>query len=111
LPKLKAAGWEDEMIREQMHITAGKIIPKGRGWKRLAPKKPDYTLFYAPNSKIAVVEAKSIYSTPGQGMQKAMEYAKMLEIKFAYSTNGKGIEEYDFLSKKQSTVGCHILGN
>jgi len=104
LPKLKAAGWEDEMIREQMNITAGKIIPEGRGGKRLAPKKPDYTLFYAPNFKIAVVEAKSIYSTPGQGMQQAIEYAKMLEIKFAYSTNGKGIEEYDFISKKQSTV-------
>jgi type I restriction enzyme R subunit len=108
LPKLKAAGCEDEMIREQMHITAGKIIPKGRGWKRLAPKKPDYTLFYAPNSKIAVVEAKSIYST---WSGDATSHRVCKDACLAYSTNGKGIEEYDFLSKKQSTVGCHILGN
>src|SRR2546428_6401346 len=104
LPKLRAAGWSDESIREQLQVTAGRIIPEGRSGKRLTPKKPDYVLFYAPNFKIAVVEAKSLYNTSGQGMQQAIEYAKMLEIKFAYSTNGKAIEEYDFITKKQTTI-------
>ena len=51
------------MIREQLQIIPGRIVPEGRGGKRLAPKKPDYILFYAPNFKIAVVEAKSVYKT------------------------------------------------
>ena len=28
----------------------------------------------------------------------------MLDLKFAYSTNGKAIEEYNFITKKQTTV-------
>jgi type I restriction enzyme, R subunit len=104
LPKLKSNGWTDEMIREQMQITAGRIIPQGRSGKRLTPKKPDYTLFYAPNFKIAVVEAKSIYKTAGHGIQQAIEYAKILDLKFAYSTNGVKIEEYDFITKQQTTI-------
>ena len=104
LPRLRASGWRDEYIREQLHITAGRIVPQGRTGKRLSPKRADYVLFYAPNFKIAVVEAKSIYETPGHGMQQAIEYAKMLDLRFAYSTNGKSIEEYDFVTRKQSTI-------
>ena len=104
LPNLKSSGWTDEMIREQLQITPGRIVPEGKGGKRLAPKKPDYTLFYAPNFKIGVVEAKSIYKTPGGGMQQAIAYARTLDVKFAYSTNGRSIEEYDFITKKQTTI-------
>jgi len=54
--KLKVNGWKDDMIREQIQITAGIIIPQGRSGKKLH-KKSDYILFYAPNFKIALVEA------------------------------------------------------
>jgi hypothetical protein len=83
VPNLKGSGWTDEMIREQLQISAGRIVPEGRTGKRLPPKRPDYTLFYAPNFKIAVVEAKSIYKTAGGGMQQAIEYARTLGLKFA----------------------------
>src|SRR2546428_1975806 len=104
IPKLTEAGWESDKIRGQVNITNGKIIPDGRGGKRGKKKRPDYLLYYAPNFKIAVVEAKSVYETPDQGMQQSIEYAELLKLKFAYSTNGKGIEEYDFITKKQTTL-------
>lgn len=37
----------------------------------------------------------------GHGMPQAMEYAQMLDVKFAYSSNGKGFIEYDFSQGKQ----------
>lgn len=55
-----------------MQVAAGRIIPEGRGGKRLPGKRPDYTLFYAPDFKIAVVEAKSFYESAGQGIQQAI---------------------------------------
>ena len=72
LQNLKSAGWTDEMIREQMQVAAGRIIPEGRGGKRLPSKRPDYTLLYAPDFKIAVVEAKSFYESAGRGIQQAI---------------------------------------
>jgi type I restriction enzyme R subunit len=45
-----------------------------------------------------VVEAKAAYKEPGDGLQQAKEYAQILGLKFAYSTNGRGIVEHDFLS-------------
>ena len=104
IPKLTEAGWNPDKIRGQVNITNGRIIPDGRGGKRGNKKRPDYILYYAHNYKIAVVEAKSLYETPDQGMQQAIEYAELLKLKFAYATNGRGIEEYDFITKKQTTL-------
>ncbi len=55
-------------------------------------------LRYKTSFMIAVVEAKPDYKEPGDGLQQAKEYAQMLDLKFAYSTNGKGIVEHDFLT-------------
>ena len=53
---------------------------------------------------IAVVEAKRKNKTPDEGLEQAIDYAKLLGIEFAYSTNGKGIVEFDFITGKQSNV-------
>ena len=45
-----------------------------------------------------MVEAKSEYRIPGDGLQQAKEYAQMLDLKFAYSTNGPGIVEHDYMT-------------
>ena len=45
---------------------------------------------------LAVVEAKAAYKLPGDGLQQAKDYATVLGLKFAYSTNGHGIVEFDF---------------
>lgn len=47
---------------------------------------------------VAVVEAKADYKTPGTGLQQAKDYAEILDLKFAYSTNGEGIVEFDYLT-------------
>ncbi len=60
-------------------------------------KRADYLLKYRRDFTLAVIEAKSVYKTPGEGLQQAKEYAEILGLKFAYSTNGKGIIEYDFV--------------
>ncbi len=104
LPKLKAAGWEDEYISEQMVLTPGRIVPIGDRHIRKDGLRPDYTLFVRQNIPIAVVEAKAEYAHPAKGLQQAIQYAEMLNVKFAYSSNGKGIVEHDFLTGMESNL-------
>ena len=98
LPKLKTAGWEDEYITEQMVLTPGRIVPIGDRHTRKEGLRPDYVLFIRQNIPIAVVEAKADYKSPADGLQQAIQYAEMLNVKFAYSSNGKGIVEHDFIT-------------
>ena len=105
LPKLRDAGWTDDQISEQRYFTAGRIIVTGRKHHRRPGKKADYLLSYRPDHPIAVVEAKAAYKNPGDGLQQAMEYAEILNLKFAYSTNGHGIIEHDYTTGRQRTLG------
>ncbi|MEO6469939.1 MAG: DEAD/DEAH box helicase family protein [Acidimicrobiia bacterium] len=95
LPRLKAAGWSDDQIHEQFRITDGRIITVGKKHRRGEALWADYVLEPTPGVAVAVVEAKREYSTPGKGMQQAKNYAQLLDLPFAYSTNGKGIVEDD----------------
>ncbi len=104
VPKLHAAGWSDEQIREQVTFTDGRIIPVGSGHTRKQGKRADYILRYRIDFPIAVVEAKSEYNNPGDGIQQAMDYAEILGYRFAYSTNGKGIVEHDYITGKQKKL-------
>lgn len=98
LPKLKSAGWEDEHITEQLVLTPGRIVPIGDRHTRKEGLRPDYVLFIRQNIPIAVVEAKAEYKSPADGLQQAIRYAEMLNVKFAYSSNGREIVEHDFIS-------------
>ncbi|MEK7442618.1 MAG: DEAD/DEAH box helicase family protein [Chloroflexota bacterium] len=104
VPKLYAAGWTDEQIREQVAFTDGRIIPAGRGHTRQKGKRADYILRYRHDLPIAVVEAKDEYRSPGDGLQQAMEYAEILSLRFAYSTNGRGIVEHDYLTGRETVL-------
>ena len=53
---------------------------------------------------LAVVEAKPAYKLPGDGLQQAKDYAEILGLKFAYSTNGHGIVEFDFTTGQERRV-------
>lgn len=59
---------------------------------------------YRPDFPLAVVEAKADYKTPGAGLSQAKEYAEILDLKFAYSTNGKGIVEFDYTTGIERSV-------
>jgi len=100
LPKLYDAGWNDDQISEQKTFTDGRIVVVGSQCYRKKPKRADYLLRYRRDFLIAVVEAKAAYKNPGDGLQQAKEYAEVLGLKFAYSTNGHGIIEHDYLTGK-----------
>ena len=96
-PALKDAGWNIRtQILEEVSFTDGKILVKGKFAQRGKRKRADYILFYKPNIPIAVIEAKDNNHTIGQGMQQAIEYAQILDVPFAYSSNGDGFMEHDF---------------
>jgi len=103
-PKLKDSGWDLEKITREYHINKGQIIPEGKSGKRKDPNIADYVLKLGPDYKIAVVEAKAYDLPHDQGMQQALIYAEKMNLKFAYATNGKKIEEYDFITKQQRTI-------
>ncbi len=50
------------------------------------------------------MEAKADYKNPGDGLGQAKDYAQTLDIKFAYSTNGTGIIEFDFLTGTETEL-------
>ena len=50
---------------------------------------------------LAIVEAKNLKQTAAAGLQQAMNYAEVLNVPFAYSSNGKNFVEHDFLTGKE----------
>lgn len=82
-------------IREEFYFTKGRVIVRGKTVKRGEAKKADYILYYKPNLPIAVIEAKDNTHSVGDGMQQALEYAEILDIPFAYSSNGDAFLEHD----------------
>lgn len=61
-------------------------------------------MHYSANNPIAIVEAKDNNKAVGAGLQQAMDYAKILDIPFAYSSNGDGFIEHDFLTGKETNI-------
>jgi len=107
LPKLYESEWNDDLILEQRTFTDGKIIVIGRKAKRKKAKRFDYLLRYSQNMPIAIVEAKKKYKSAGDGLQQAKEYAEILGLKFAYSTNGMEIIEFDFITGLETKVSSY----
>lgn len=95
--------WNKSLIAMEHKITDGKINIKGNITVRETPKKADYILYMTTQFPLAIVEAKSAQFSASHGMQQAKEYCKMMEIPFAYSTNGVEFEEYDFLTGIERT--------
>ena len=90
-PAIAKSGWNSfSQMREEYPITKGRIIARGKTCKREKPLKADYVLFYKPNKPIAIVEAKDNNHTIGDGMQQALNYAKMMDVPFVFSSNGDG---------------------
>ena len=93
--------WDKNKITMETKITDGKINLRGNLVSREKPKKADYILYLNSNKPIAVVEAKDNKHSVSHGLQQAMTYAKMLDVPFAYSSNGDGFFEHDFLTGKE----------
>jgi type I restriction enzyme R subunit len=82
-------------VREESYFTKGRVIVRGKTVKRGEAKKVDYVLYYKPKIPLAVVEAKDNNHSVGAGMQQALEYAEVLDVPFAFSSNGDAFLEHD----------------
>ena len=89
--------WQGLITMEQQ-ITDGKVNLRGNIVVRSKPKKADDVLYQNKNKPIAIVEAKDNKHSVSYGLQQAMTYAQMLDVPFAYSSNGDGFQEHDFLT-------------
>ncbi|MBO4712475.1 MAG: DEAD/DEAH box helicase family protein [Fibrobacter sp.] len=103
-PALNAVGWAAEDMRMEKYFTDGRVIFQGGKHARKQGKKADYLLYSSPNYPIAIVEAKDNNHPVGGGLQQAMDYAQILDIPFAYSSNGDGFVEHDFLTGMEAEI-------
>ncbi len=103
-PAIERSGWEKSFYRMEYYFTAGRVLIQGTKHGRKEGKKADYILYAAPNNPIAIVEAKDNNKPVGGGLQQAMDYARILDIPFAYSSNGDGFVEHDFLTGNERQI-------
>jgi len=95
-PAILNASWDkNTQIKMEYYFTDGRIKVNGTKTSRGKRKFADYLLLYKPNLPLAIVEAKDTKHSLGDGMQQAIEYAEILDIPFAYSSNGDGFLEHD----------------
>lgn len=98
------AKWPLSRITMETQITDGKINLKGNLVVREKPKKADYVLYLQDEKPIAIVEAKDNKHTVSYGIQQAITYAQMLDVPFAYSSNGDAFYEHDRLTGQERQI-------
>lgn len=101
-PAIQNAGWQQHQFREEVKLTDGRVVVRGKLAARVSnpnakggPKRADFVLYGRPNIPIAVVEAKQAKFSVGHGMQQALAYAEMLDAPFAISSNGEAFLLHD----------------
>src|SRR3546814_15156081 len=91
-PALTAAGWNlHTQIREEVNLTAGRIVVRGKLTSRGKQTRADYILYHKPNIPIAVIEAKDASHSVEAGMQQALDYAEIIYESVAFFKNRKAI--------------------
>ena len=99
-PAIVAAGWDKmTQLMEEVSLTDGPILVKGKKVSRGPNKRADYVLYYKPNIPIAIVEAKNNNHSVGDGMQQALAYAEMIDVPYVFSSNGDGFLFHDRTGK------------
>lgn len=109
-PAIESAGWDKmKQIRTEYTFTDGQVIVRGNMSTRGKRKRADYLLSYKSNLPLAVIEAKDNKHFIGDGMQQAIEYARILDVPFAYSSNGDGFIEHDMISGNERQLALNEL--
>lgn len=101
--------WSHAKITMETTITDGQIILRGNVYSRSKGKRADYILYLNANYPIAIIEAKDNHHGVSHGLQQAMEYARMLDLPFAYSSNGDGFAEHDFLTGRERQFSMEVF--
>lgn len=103
-PALNDKGWDvPTNMREEYYFTDGRVLVVGKLHKQADGKKADYLLFHA-GKPIAVVEAKDNKHPVSGGIQQAIDYAQILDVPFAYSSNGDAFLEHDFTTGNETEI-------
>ena len=96
LPAVKQSGWDDTLqIRQEVALRDGKVIVRGNLGVRKTVKAADIVLYHKPNMPLAVIEAKSNKHSIAKGMQQSLDYARLLDVPFAFASNGDGFIFHD----------------
>jgi type I restriction enzyme R subunit len=110
-PAIQQAGWQQHQFKEEVKLTDGRVRVHGTVAARITDpnaaggvKRADYVLYAKPNLPIAVIEAKHNRFPVGHGMQQALTYAEMLDVPFAFSSNGDGFVLQDRSGLMQPVV-------
>jgi type I restriction enzyme, R subunit len=60
-PAVERAGWDiQSQVREEVSLTVGRVMLRGRLVARGTAKRADYVLYLKPNLPLAVIEAKEL---------------------------------------------------
>ncbi|RWK44775.1 EcoAI/FtnUII family type I restriction enzme subunit R [Mesorhizobium sp.] len=101
-PAVIAAGWDlNTQLREEVTLTDGRVIVRGKLSTRGRQLRADYVLYHRPNVPLAVIEAKDATHSTAAGIQQALSYAEMLDVPFVFSSNGSRFVFHD----KTATTG------
>lgn len=90
-PALLEAGWDRaRQIRTEVTITPGPIAIRGEtSFRKVSKgKRADYVLYFKKDAPVAVVEAKKNIHPVSHGLQQAENYAELLGVPSAFSSNG-----------------------
>ncbi|MDJ8958822.1 DEAD/DEAH box helicase family protein [Clostridium perfringens] len=92
-----------ENIIMEYYFTDGQVNIDDDNTSRGEPKKADYMLLHKNNVPLALVEAKGEEHAAMEGYQQVIDYATILDIPFAYSTNGHELIEQDMILGKNKS--------
>lgn len=88
-PALVNQGWNiNTQIREEVTLTKGRVIVRGKLASRGQQKRADYVLYYKPGVPLAVIEAKDNNHSVSAGMQQAIATGELIDVPFMFSSNG-----------------------
>ncbi len=91
----------DNVIMEY-YFTDGRVNMDGDKVVRGEKKKADYLLLLKDNIPLALLEAKGLHHSAMEGYQQVLAYAEILDIPFAYTTNGIDLIEEDRITHKNN---------
>ncbi|WP_426273566.1 EcoAI/FtnUII family type I restriction enzme subunit R [Exiguobacterium sp. R-17] len=104
-PAVVGAGWDMQtQIYFEHYFTDGRVIVRGNLTARAEGKRADYLLMHKSNYPLAIIEAKDNNHPVGGGMQQAIDYAEILDIPYAYSSNGDAFVEHNRLTGEERTI-------
>lgn len=98
--------WDKSRITMETKITDGQIKLNGNFAHRdkKSIKRADYILYWNSSCPIAIIEAKDNNHSVSHGLQQAKDYARMMDVPFAYSSNGDAFYEHDMLTGAERQI-------